>query len=155
MKNITLINRILTFIYFEKLLQDRKAFMTCSICSIKSFPLMATFTTLLWSITFSYIMLDNGQTLFKNLVWIPQNFKNMFGYFSTLCMKRSKHMAMKTITAMMHYGQYKLYWYKDLLTIYSNRIEFRVPKIFSAIIRKKYFHYTWQFNYWIYYAPST
>ena len=33
-------------------------------------------------------MLKNGQTYFKNFaVFTPQDFKAMFGYFSTLCMK--------------------------------------------------------------------
>ena len=33
-------------------------------------------------------MLKNGQTYFKNLaVFTPQDFKSMFGHFSTLCNK--------------------------------------------------------------------
>ena len=60
-------------------------------------------------------------------------------------------MTMETITAVTHFGRYKylIYWYKDILTIYLNRIEFRDLKIFSTGIREKYLqtYYTWEFNY--------
>ena len=37
------------------------------------------------ALTLSFIMLKNGQTYFKNLaVFTPQDFKIMFGHFSTL-----------------------------------------------------------------------
>ena len=39
-------------------------------------------------LTLSCRMLKNAQTYFNNLaVWTPQDFKGMFGLFSTLCMK--------------------------------------------------------------------
>ena len=41
------------------------------------------------ALTLSYIILKNGQIHFLDLAMLtPQNFKSMFGHFSTLCMKR-------------------------------------------------------------------
>ena len=41
------------------------------------------------ALTLSYIILKNGQIQFLDLAMLtPQNFKSMFGHFSTLCMKR-------------------------------------------------------------------
>ena len=43
--------------------------------------------------TLSCILLLNGQTYFKNLAMFkPQDFENMFGHFTTLCMKGSKEL---------------------------------------------------------------
>ena len=43
------------------------------------------------TLIFSCLMLKNGQTYFKSLVvWKPQDFKSMFGHFSTLCLKMLK-----------------------------------------------------------------
>ena len=40
-------------------------------------------------LTFSCIMLNNGQAYYKNLaVFTPQDFKSMFGLFTTICIKR-------------------------------------------------------------------
>ena len=42
-------------------------------------------------LTLPCIMLKNGQTYFKNLaVFKTKDFKNMFGHFSTLCIKGLK-----------------------------------------------------------------
>ena len=43
------------------------------------------------TLIFSCLMLKNGRTYFKSLVvWKPQDFKSMFGHFSTSCLKMLK-----------------------------------------------------------------
>ena len=46
-------------------------------------------------LTLSCIILQNGQTFFKNLaVWTPQDFWSMFGHFTTLCVEGLTHSSL-------------------------------------------------------------
>ena len=57
-----------------------------------SFPSIHEWGSILRTILiFSCLMLKNGRTYFKSLaVWKPQDFKSMFGHFSTLYLKMLK-----------------------------------------------------------------
>ena len=58
-------------------------------------------------------MLKNGQRYFKNLtVWTPQNFKGMFGRFSTLWMK-----GLNENLALEYSKNYRRYIYEDHVTL--------------------------------------
>ena len=46
------------------------------------------------ALKFSWIMMENGHTYFENLaVFTPQDFKNMFDHFSSLCMKEFQKLS--------------------------------------------------------------
>ena len=69
-------------------------------------------------LTLSCIMLHNGQTYFKNLAWwTPQDFKSMFGHFTTLYMKGLTHF-----NPMFYFCSLWKLWFSDVSRRYRNGI---------------------------------
>ena len=89
-------------------------------------------------LTLSYIMLKNSQTYFKNYaVFKPQDFKSLFGYFSTLYMKGSKRM-IKLIKKTQH-KNLTIFDYCITKTTIMDIIFWE----FLILYHKFYFHHKW------------
>ena len=94
-----------------------------------------------------YIMLKNGQTYFKNLaVSTPQDFKNMFGHFLTLCMKGLNDWLYTIVSKILLQNKVSILWRSIFNPFTATRFAFCNPYGGVKTISKEYFPYVTQFS---------